>query len=246
MTRYIGTSGNGFAKPATHRSQGQLRFLALALALATAVSFAGDDTALNGSIPDEIKQILSKPRYDKSIWGLRVVDLDSGKVVYELNSDRQLLIGSVRKLFSVGLALEALGPVYVFRTPVYTQGRVHHGHVLDGDLVLVASGDLAMGGRTNADGSYAISDLDHNEANALGNAILTAPDPLAGSDSAIAMGFLTTSIDDAVLLCSGVVRAKLPLPPDGPGQVNHGRSRRHPKIRGDSRRRCGWLFPADG
>jgi D-alanyl-D-alanine carboxypeptidase len=102
--------------------------------------------------------------------GLRVVDLDRGKVVYELNSDRQLLIGSVRKLFSVGLALEALGPAYVFRTPVHTQGKVHQGHVLDGDLVLVASGDLAMGGRTNADGSYAIRDVDNNEAYALGNA----------------------------------------------------------------------------
>jgi D-alanyl-D-alanine carboxypeptidase/D-alanyl-D-alanine-endopeptidase (penicillin-binding protein 4) len=39
-----------------------------------------------------------------------------------------------------------------------------------------------MGGRTNVDGSFAISDLDHNEANALGNATLTAPDPLAGFD----------------------------------------------------------------
>ena len=52
--------------------------------------------------------------------------------------------------------------------------------MLDGDLILVASGDLSMGGRTNPDGSYAITDLDHNEANALGDAQLTAPDPLAG------------------------------------------------------------------
>ncbi len=37
-----------------------------------------------------------------------------------------------------------------------------------------------MGGRTNPDGTFAISNLDHNEANSLGNAILTAPDPLAG------------------------------------------------------------------
>jgi D-alanyl-D-alanine carboxypeptidase len=47
-------------------------------------------------------------------------------------------------------------------------------------VILVASGDLTMGGRTNPDGSIAVSDLDHNEANALGNAVLTAPNPLAG------------------------------------------------------------------
>jgi D-alanyl-D-alanine carboxypeptidase/D-alanyl-D-alanine-endopeptidase (penicillin-binding protein 4) len=37
-----------------------------------------------------------------------------------------------------------------------------------------------MGGRTNPDGSIAVSDWDHNEADSLGNAILTKPNPLAG------------------------------------------------------------------
>jgi D-alanyl-D-alanine carboxypeptidase len=37
-----------------------------------------------------------------------------------------------------------------------------------------------MGGRTNPDGTVAVSDYDHNEADSLGNAVLTAPDPLAG------------------------------------------------------------------
>lgn len=43
-----------------------------------------------------------------------------------------------------------------------------------------ASGDLTMGGRTNPDGSVAYTQYDHNEANSLGNAVLTTPDPLAG------------------------------------------------------------------
>lgn len=37
-----------------------------------------------------------------------------------------------------------------------------------------------MGGRTRPDGSIAFTDFDHNEANSLGNAVLTRPDPLAG------------------------------------------------------------------
>ncbi len=52
--------------------------------------------------------------------------------------------------------------------------------VLHGNLVVVASGDLTMGGRTNPDGTIAVSDWDHNEADGLGNAILTKPNPLAG------------------------------------------------------------------
>src|SRR6185437_124792 len=42
------------------------------------------------------------------------------------------------------------------------------------------SGDLTMGGRTNPDGTVAVSNFDHNEADSLGNATLTGPDPLAG------------------------------------------------------------------
>ena len=52
--------------------------------------------------------------------------------------------------------------------------------VLHGNLILEASGDLTMGGRTNPDGTIAVSDYDHNEADSLGNAVLTAPNPLAG------------------------------------------------------------------
>jgi hypothetical protein len=37
-----------------------------------------------------------------------------------------------------------------------------------------------MGGRTQPDGTIAITDYDHNEADTLGNAVLTAPNPLAG------------------------------------------------------------------
>ncbi|HEY4168506.1 MAG TPA: D-alanyl-D-alanine carboxypeptidase, partial [Reyranella sp.] len=131
-------------------------------------------------VPEDIAKIFNKPLYKNARWGLRVVDLDTGRVIHDENAGRQMLIGSVRKLFSVGLALEALGPGHVFRTPVYRRGTVDAAGVLHGDLIVRASGDLAMGGRTNVDGSFAISDLDHNEANALGNATLTAPDPLAG------------------------------------------------------------------
>lgn len=143
----------------------------------------GNDDPVPQPLPDEIQQILDKPLYRNAVWGLRVVDLDSGRVIHDLRSERPFLIGSVRKLFSVGVALDTLGADHVFRTPVHRQGEVDAQGVLNGNLILVASGDLAMGGRTNPDGSLAITDLDHNEANALGNAQLTAPDPLAGFDA---------------------------------------------------------------
>jgi D-alanyl-D-alanine carboxypeptidase len=67
-----------------------------------------------------------------------------------------------------------------YDTPVYRQGKIANGGVLQGNLILVASGDLTMGGRTNPDGTVALSNFDHNEADSLGNAVLTEPNPLAG------------------------------------------------------------------
>lgn len=129
------------------------------------------------AVPADIRSVFAKPMYKNASWGLRVVD--GSKVLIDLHPDRKFFIGSVRKVFSVGQLLDAVGPGHRYDTPVYRTGSVD-GTVLHGNLILVASGDLTMGGRTNPDGSIAVSDWDHNEADSLGNAILTRPDPLAG------------------------------------------------------------------
>ena len=131
-------------------------------------------------IPADIRAIFDKPFYQGATWGLRVDDLDSGTTLLDLQPDCPLFIGSVRKVFSVGELLNQIGPTYRYDTPVFRLGEIGAGGVLHGDLVLVASGDLTMGGRTNPDGTIAVTNFDHNEADSLGNAVLSAPDPLAG------------------------------------------------------------------
>jgi D-alanyl-D-alanine carboxypeptidase len=132
------------------------------------------------SIPSEIKAIFDAPRYKSAIWGLRVIDLETGQPLINFEPRHKFLIGSVRKVFTVGELLNEVGPTHTFDTPVYRQGTISDTGTLHGDLILVASGDLTMGGRTNPDGTVAFSNFDHNEANSLGNAELTRPDPLAG------------------------------------------------------------------
>jgi D-alanyl-D-alanine carboxypeptidase len=140
---------------------------------------AGSDDQ-ESEIPAGIKAIFQKPAYQNSIWGLRVVDLDTQKVLIDIRPHYNFAIGSVRKVFSIGELLNAVGPTHRYNTPVYRRGELDREGVLHGDLILVASGDLTMGGRTNPDGTIAVTDFDHNEADSLGNAQLTAPDPLAG------------------------------------------------------------------
>ena len=132
------------------------------------------------NVPADIQAVFNQPRYKDALWGLRVVDVGSGTVLINLEPDHDFLIASVRKIFPVGELLDQVGPDHRYNTPIFRQGSIDRSGVLNGNLILVASGDLTMGGRTNPDGTIAISDYDHNEANSLGNAVLTAPNPLAG------------------------------------------------------------------
>ena len=77
-----------------------------------------------GEIPKAIRTIMEKPRYAEATWALRVVDVHSGNVIYDLNSQQRLLTGSVRKLYSVSDLLNRIGPDYRFKTPVYRRGQV--------------------------------------------------------------------------------------------------------------------------
>ena len=83
----------------------------------------------------------------------------------ELNADTLMVPASTTKLFSTAAALDALGPDYRFTTPVYRTGSLSADGTLAGDLILVASGDLTMGGRTNFEGHIAITDSDHGDTN---------------------------------------------------------------------------------
>jgi len=155
-------------------------FVSSLLSLTVVASTALPLAAAAPPLPRSISQVMHKPRYAKASWSLLVTDLASGKTIYALDADRKSFTGSVRKLFSVGVALNRLGPDHRFRTPIYRSGAVDSSGALAGDLILVAAGDLTLGGRLTPRGTVQFTDFDHNDANNLDTAILTPQDPLRG------------------------------------------------------------------
>lgn len=155
--------------------------MAAVAACATASSGA-TKRASSSSLPASIKAIMDKPRYANATWSLLVTDVATGKSFYALNADQRSLTGSTRKLFSTGVALNALGADARQTTPVYRTGTVDGQGTLDGNLVLVAGGDLTFGGRRIDANTVDVTDFDHNDANGLGSAILTPEDPLSALD----------------------------------------------------------------
>ncbi len=101
---------------------------------------------------------------------------DAKEVVYTLNSDQLFNPASAMKVFVAGTAFSALGADYRFHTPIYRTGPVENG-VLRGDLVLVASGDLLLGGRVLSDGTLALPERDHTYDMSPG-AVPVSADPL--------------------------------------------------------------------
>jgi D-alanyl-D-alanine carboxypeptidase/D-alanyl-D-alanine-endopeptidase (penicillin-binding protein 4) len=131
----------------------------------------------------EIRAVIDEARFQHAHWGLLVADRASGDVLYEFEADKLFPPASTTKLYSVSAALDALGSDFRFETPVFRRGSVTTSGALEGDLILVASGDLTMGGRTTAGGEIEYTKADHTYANPSGNAVLTSGNPLAGLDA---------------------------------------------------------------
>ncbi|MFI1970522.1 D-alanyl-D-alanine carboxypeptidase/D-alanyl-D-alanine endopeptidase [Streptomyces cinnamoneus] len=127
-----------------------------------------------------IRRIMTQRQYAHARWGLLEVD-EKGRTVHSVHRGEFFIPGSAAKLFSVSGTWRTLGGGHRFTTPVRAVG-VRDGSVLDGDLVLVAQGDLSLGGRTGPHGTLEYTDLDHTYANDVPGATLTPQDPLAGID----------------------------------------------------------------
>ena len=126
-----------------------------------------------------VDAVLQAPGFAGGNWGLLVVDSTTGKVVYERDADRLFCPASVTKLFTTAAALADLGADHRFKTPVVRRGELRDG-VLRGDLILIAQGDLSLGGRTGPDGALMFEDNDHSYAVGNADATLVPGDPLAG------------------------------------------------------------------
>ena len=99
-------------------------------------------------LSQRIDAIIAEPEAARSYWGIQVVSLSTGKVLYEQNADKLFTPASITKLFTTSAALALVGPDYRFKTTVETSGIVDkHGRVT-GDLVLVGRGDPNLSGRT--------------------------------------------------------------------------------------------------
>jgi D-alanyl-D-alanine carboxypeptidase/D-alanyl-D-alanine-endopeptidase (penicillin-binding protein 4) len=107
--------------------------------------------------PDPVAQlqqsILSAtrlPGVGRAAWGIAVRSLDRREQLFALNAGTLLVPASVAKLVTVATAADAVGWDYRYITTLHAAGPIVDG-VLQGDLLVVGSGDPSIGGRAGDD-----------------------------------------------------------------------------------------------
>jgi len=77
--------------------------------------------------------------------GLWVQEVESGNVLVNYKANRSFMPASNLKLITTATALEVLGSDYRYKTKGYYTGKLDSTGVLDGNLVVVGSGDPSLG-----------------------------------------------------------------------------------------------------
>ncbi|HSB27702.1 MAG TPA: D-alanyl-D-alanine carboxypeptidase/D-alanyl-D-alanine-endopeptidase [Pyrinomonadaceae bacterium] len=104
-------------------------------------------------LQSRINEILARPELGSAMVGIKVSSLDTGRVVFEENSEKLLRPASNMKLYTVAAALDRLSPDFRFTTSVYAKSRPDAAGVIHGDLTVFGRGDPSIAARFN-NGDY--------------------------------------------------------------------------------------------
>ncbi len=97
--------------------------------------------ASSPTLEGQIDLLLEAPILADATIGLHVVDLETGKVLYERGPKQPLNPASNVKLLTTAAALVVLGPEHRYATRILRGDGALSGSVVKGDIYLVGSGD---------------------------------------------------------------------------------------------------------
>ena len=124
-----------------------LHVLLAGLALGPAFGQEEKAPATLAELQGRLAGLLSQPRFEAALWGVKIVSLDTGKTLFEHNAAKLLSPASNAKLYTVALALDRLGPDYRIRTSLYAKTRPDPGGALQGDVIVYGRGDPTINAR---------------------------------------------------------------------------------------------------
>lgn len=129
----------------------------LAFSLSFGANYLASAQSSNATSPEQLKQrleqFIQQPRFASSQWGIQIKSLDTGKLLFEHDSQKRLKPASNNKLYTGALALDELGPDYRIITSVAAKKKPTASGTLGTDLVIIGRGDFSFSSRFH-DGDY--------------------------------------------------------------------------------------------
>lgn len=98
----------------------------------------------------DVDALVDQPGHQRGLWGIAVHSLARNERLYERDARTLLVPASTMKLVTVATAAEAIGWEYTFETRLLAAGPIVNG-ALQGDLVIVGTGDPSVLGRSGDD-----------------------------------------------------------------------------------------------
>ena len=104
------------------------------------VSDAKSSAGASGELAQQINSTIENSEYAYARWGISVISLTDGAVVYQRDADKLFTPASNMKIYTTGVALDLLGADYRWRTSVYASAQPDAGGQIHGDLILYGRG----------------------------------------------------------------------------------------------------------
>ncbi len=99
-----------------------------------------------GHLRSDLARIFADPNFANAQWGVEVISLDHGDILFEHNATRLYMPASNNKIVTAASALIRLGPDFRFETRVSADGMVSDG-ALKGNLIITGAGDPTLAPR---------------------------------------------------------------------------------------------------
>jgi D-alanyl-D-alanine carboxypeptidase/D-alanyl-D-alanine-endopeptidase (penicillin-binding protein 4) len=95
----------------------------------------------------ELRTLFGNPATDHAQWAANFYSLRNAETLYSLNAFRFMIPASAQKLITSAVAAETLGWDYRYKTRILSTAPAGPDGVIDGDLVIVGSGDPSINPR---------------------------------------------------------------------------------------------------
>ena len=118
------------------------------------VSVGGDQT-----LTERLDGLFAQPQFSGARWGMAVMRLKDGRVLYERNGDQLFTPASNMKVYTTAVALDLMGSDFRWRTSVYADTQPDVGGNINGDLVLYGRGAPDLVSSTASDNGNSLEAL---------------------------------------------------------------------------------------